>query len=1643
MTETIDTAIDKAVSEGGAYEVLKSRLSQQSEDLKALAQAFNQKRQETFGGSDFSLTGKANVQTDTRCIPVDMAQVNGQLLFGYQVYMGLKATPDLSDVFGLYNLSNNEDTYRIEPVGLEGSFLSDSQFTHEFTELFTYYKDARLSQICRRENILYLAFQIGMRAEDRKVFRFEIGKEAVRYLDAQGQRELSAARQHDFEWVETTRDNHINGEYPHVSIQDRLFVQCVGGDLTIKVENNTDEGYGIYAEPVDDAYQTIADAEIAYAELGELILLKMLPNREKLSRYFIYNSLNQQVVRADAIGVSAKVLPEDHGILYSHGYVLANGESKRFDEPWQGLQFFKQVTSPNGEDLLYFFFDVEKGSYVIYTYNLIEKSFSSPMHSHGYSLYPDGRMLMFRVSENAEAATIHPLRIWQTPFTDAEHYAKKDRQGADTFLANQGNAELVRALSSLLSICQLSQTDEVSQAVYESLLKTCQTTLDHYDWLDNDAALGLGDAVNLLMATADLIIDEFAKVRQLQLHAESALAQQQEKVDGLVGTLKLAPRDEASTLLGLLAQVKAEVGNVMALRQHRYMPENPVLEMQALLAEQRDTLNQVLLGLLQDEKAYRPYKQDIAAIDDQLQSVDKTTDLALLQQRADKVRTDLALVSEEVADIDTDDPTLATRILDLTTEVTAKLNALSARLRQKYQVLRGGEAKAEFSSQFKLLAQAVNSAMEQAQTPEQCDEQLAKLIGQLEKLESRFADFDEFLAEIYTKRDEIQSTLEGHKQQLISVQQRRVQNLNQAADVTFKSIEKRVARFEDVAALNSFFATDNMVQKLHQLSKSIRELGDSVKADAIDSRIKAAQDQALRALRDNQDIFEQGGKVLRLGKHKFSVNQQALDLSLVEHADNLSLHISGTDYYEPVTEQTFLELQAFASLDVASETEKVYRAEYLAYSVLRAAQQQQENLSLDGLYRAHKENGLLKLIQVYAAPRYREGYVKGVHDHDAEQLLAVLLPCYQQAGLLRFDQASRANALLCLAAFGDEAIERWRKQARNALLMKEHLSLNTAFDSLKEALAEQLPQYVRCEQERCADYVIRLLGKTALQAEVSRDAIELCDVYLAFRRSLGWQPESVESECLAAAFSDHLQWLEAYSKHQRQGLAFVTEAAALATIRDNAKVTLNAVDFSLQVTASGLLGDHPKISGGELTLTLDEFLQRCQYHDTHTIPNYDAYLKQRALLLEDVKQGLRLGEFKPRPLTSFVRNKLISESYLPLIGDNLAKQMGALGDNKRTDLMGMLLLISPPGYGKTTLIEYVAHKLGLVFMKINGPSIGHEVTSLDPQDAPDQNAAREIEKINLAFEMGNNVLLYLDDIQHTNPEFLQKFISLCDGTRRVEGSWKGKTKTYDMRGKKFAVVMAGNPYTESGDVFKIPDMLANRADIYNLGDMLSDQRAAFELSFIENSLTSNPILAPLATRNLDDLYKLIAMANGEEVALSDLSHPYSATEANEIVATLDKLIKVQQTVLKVNQQYIASAAMADEYRVEPPFKLQGSYRNMNKLGEKISPVMTDDELQTLLQDHYQGEAQTLTAGTEENLLKLAEIRGAMTQSQCQRWQSIKDGYQRKQQVGDSEDRAGQMVQQMVALNQSVTRVAQNLTQGSKALSGKEADNDKI
>jgi hypothetical protein len=464
-----------------------------------------------------------------------------------------------------------------------------------------------------------------------------------------------------------------------------------------------------------------------------------------------------------------------------------------------------------------------------------------------------------------------------------------------------------------------------------------------------------------------------------------------------------------------------------------------------------------------------------------------------------------------------------------------------------------------------------------------------------------------------------------------------------------------------------------------------------------------------------------------------------------------------------------------------------------------------------------------------------------------------------------------------------------------------------------------------------------------------------------------------------------------------------------------------------RTTVEGLLGRHARIEDRRMDVRLDAFLGRLSRFAHERVPGYRRYQKRRAELLAREKSRLRVSEFLPRVMSSFVRNRLIDEAYLPLIGDNLAKQLGARGAGKRTDLMGLLLLISPPGYGKTTLMEYIANRLGLVFMKINGPALGHSVTSLDPGEAPNATARQEVEKINLALEMGNNVLLYLDDIQHTHPELLQKFISLCDAQRKIEGMWRGTTRTYDLRGKKFVVCMAGNPYTESGERFQVPDMLANRADVYNLGDVLGGKDELFALSYIENALTSNSVLAQIATYDHRDVHPLVRMAQGADIPASELNHQYSQIELEEILSVLRKVLRVQEVLLAVNREYIRSASMDDDYRTEPPFQLQGSYRNMNKLAEKIVPVMNDEELENLLVDHYIGEAQTLTSGAEQNLLKLSELRGKMSDAETARWSEIKEAFTRRRMMGgDDEDPVVRVTSQLVRLGDRVGTIGDSI-----------------
>ncbi len=1656
-----DSQTESMVAESGSYELLKKRLAEQGDALLAKVTTLNEARVSAYGKSDQTLLLRTRARTENNCVPRDIVRIGELFLFGFNVTLGLRRETSVGDVFALYRLSSQSGSDELENVALACSFLEEPRFVSDFRELYAYYKQSQLTQLRVTQDKLLVAFRIGAQIHDVRVFRWSIERDGkLVYIDNRGERDIALPPTHDFEWTTTTREDHVGGKHPHINILDTVFIETIGGDLTVKIEDNTESGQGIYSEPVEDRNQALADADIAYAKLGSLILLRVRPYREQAERYLVYNLRTQQVARIDAIGRACVQLPEDQGIIFPGGYYLQSGEHKRFDIPGEvvdGLRFKRMIRSPNGEDVLYVFYAPGVGHYGLFTYNLINKSLATPIIANGYARLADGRILVF-AADGGEPTRVHPMQLWQTPFSTEEHAAAAPK--ADGFFGRVGNADLVRGVSDLVAIARALREQTPTRTAYEDLVRQCGRALDAYFWLNAEETGGLQEALKRISDGAKQTLSEFEKVDTLRRDTARALGLAQSEQRSLMSEVASTLWHKPDDFVRALGRLRDQRGKLLSLRELRYVDLALIDTLDAELAAEQNRVGERAVEFLAGDSAFNGYRDVLGKLARELPGATTTRDIDQALSKLDETAAALDLLTEQLGSLPGGDAVVRTRILDQIGSVYAEANRLRAEARRSRKALGSTESAAEFGAQFKLFSQAVENALDFADTPEKCDDALTRLLAQLEELEGRFIEQDEFIADIASKRETVYEAITARRQSLLEARQKRSQALVDAAERILDGVQRRVSQLADLAAVQSYFAGDPLLAKLRKLIEDLRAIDANVAADELDTRLKTARDQALRAVRDRADLVSDGGNSLRLGRHQFTVSRQALDLTLAPRDGSLFYHLTGTDYYAPVQDERLAPLKAYWNQSLVSESDSLYRAEYLAGALLEAILTGQGPLPWDELLKlSHAPDAdtrLAELLQGFAAARYQEGYQKGVHDSDALVIFRQLVRMQAEAGLLAFSAIERAWAqLFWLQGCFDADRDSWSRGARAAQQMLSLFGARQSAERLQGEIAKAMQAFVprfglnkgMDEAEaatlaaRAAEYLVtQLASERGTDAWVISGAGE--DLAAELARQLErnnqltlWQQELAHASP-AERWTLACEWLAAFDAAQPQSARNWIPDAALHFAFPAQRQRIN-VDLDCQLDR--LLGEHARISQGALRLNLNDFWQRYVAHCRTVVPAFNALQQLRQQLVANEKSRLRLGQFQAKPLATFVRNRLIDEVYLPIIGDNLAKQIGSTGAGNRTDRMGLLLLISPPGYGKTTLLEYVADRLGLIFVRINCPVLGHEITGLDPASAKHSAARQELEKINLGLAMGNNVMLYLDDIQHTSPEFLQKFIALADGTRRIEGVWNGEPRTYDMRGKRFAIAMAGNPYTESGDVFRIPDMLANRADIYNLGDVLSGREALFSMSYIENAITANPVLQPLASRDPQDIQRVIRLAQGEEVASSEFAHAYNAQELEEIAELLKRLFRARDALLKVNGAYIASAAQQDEYRTEPPFKLQGSYRNMSKLAARITPLMHDKELDELLRDHYRGEAQTLTTGAEENLLKLSQLLGSARAEEQARWQEICDEFVRLRKLGGSDDGSTKIASTVLDLARAVdslkrdNRVDESLRQGLTGL----------
>lgn len=413
VLEVGGSIVDQVVVQGGVYEVLCCCLVEQGQCLQGLVEMFNCQCLVEFGDSCLEVVGCFCICSDNNCVGCDIVQVGLDcLLFGYNVFIGLKIQICIEDVFGLYWLVQGSDGYDVVVLELKGSFFDQFGFVYDFNELYVYYKYVCLLQLIVVGDKLLVLFQIGECSSDVCVFCWVLLCEGeLIYLDVCGECDIVLLLLFDFEWIWVICDLVVNGCYLYLNIFDILFVEIIGGDFIIKVENNIEIGQGIYSEFVEDSMQLLDDVQFEFVWVGLLVLLKVLLYCEIEWCGLIYNMLIGGIVCNDVIVQVCVQLFEDYGVIFLGGYYLQGGEYKVFDVLMVGMQFKCSICLLNGEDVLYIFYECEGGCLVLFVYNIIQCVLQNLVFGYGYVLMQDGCMVLFYV-EGSELICIYLMQVW-------------------------------------------------------------------------------------------------------------------------------------------------------------------------------------------------------------------------------------------------------------------------------------------------------------------------------------------------------------------------------------------------------------------------------------------------------------------------------------------------------------------------------------------------------------------------------------------------------------------------------------------------------------------------------------------------------------------------------------------------------------------------------------------------------------------------------------------------------------------------------------------------------------------------------------------------------------------------------------------------------------------------------------------------------------------------------------------------------------------------------------------------------------------------------------------------------------------------------------------------------------------------------
>lgn len=1334
-----------------------------------------------------------------------------------------------------------------------------------------------------------------------------------------------------------------------------------------------------------------------------------------------------------------------------------------------------------GPDHLYVFRG-SSGRLTLHAYDADKRRLQASIHdARAYALLPDGRLFVLPVPPQAGGqdmvsapALEHTLLAWQTPFTAGLSNASPDE------LAFLRSFDLMQVRSMLQTLRTLAPL--IEKRAFLLARQNLDQVLVTHPFVERLPEVRT--ALDALGGVLGRILDVAAELQDLHQRRRQSLQALMSDVDHRLNPTQhpdsaALPTDLPSANLRV-TQLRALRGQLEQLAAERFIPP----DVQQAQDQLRDRLDEglkqtsTLARALIEERLGR-IRQQFKRLDGQLQQLSTLKGL----QQADE------LLTQEQNALNACTATLAQLELSAQTrlKLSQQLSTCSVEWERHQNTLRlRRRALSEASLREGFTAWWAQLNLRLATEPRGCTDLPAveacrdTLLAEVEGQRASLADFPDLQEQLTQAAEAVKSRLEARKRELLQDRETERQRLETLLQLRLQSLQVS-ARANRLApeALEGWLASHAETLAALTVLEQLRRAGFHAEASQAQGRLDQLK-RLLVAERRESAVFSIEDDALVLGDVRLHRNRLAFELQETRTAEGPALSLTGTGLSYPLSRLKKLAEGAEVLEPPAgyqgrlAETLTQSRAERLAYRALRLLESHTTDASLHELCRS------------LALAHPEEEYVPDLHDVDAARLLEALWPIWRRLGTLRYTAPVRLEAAACLTRLTKPSLHPFlalalQLEAGSAPALESEADLeadatSAAVDEgspLNAALQQLAPELSTAARQCLSELLIVWKPDSPAQISVSSGSGDFEGIVVAqlpmplAPPTLTCHPAALEaaqaivspllSSGKASPFSDRAadslrmgapdgfrsaslfepllaRRFPALTLERRKEAAHVAgrllEGEALSS-------PWSASDLTLGLT--GFASSHPRLDEG-LFLEPAEWYANQRQFEEEIQPRLFAFRDGLARVRKQLTDTLQLEELSARPLARFVWTRLMRRAYLPLIAQALEKQLGSL-DRSGEDQMGLLLLVSPPGYGKTELLKKIASLLGYAFVSVSGTSLSKSTTGLDPTTAPDASSQAALERLLFGLELKENVLLDIEDVQACSDELLSRLLPLCDATRTLEIVRDGRPVRLSLQGRRAAIVMTLNPLLAT-----IPQALANRATLLNLGDVADRFADDFALSYLEVGAPVNPTLEVASSRG-DIEVMALALADGRplpslmldaENAALEPSRPgdeaaptlkgrYARAELVRIQAVLEHATAIRDVLMAVNQACLASASVAAAFRETPAFELQGSYRDMVELCRHIQPDWSSEQRTAALLRHYEGQAGLLGDRGEYNLLHFKQLLGLLSPTEQDRLSHILETFRLMQ----SRDKAVYVLMERLT---EVSRAVQQLPDTLRGLS---------